>query len=412
MPLMQALEEAAARIGAGHLAHRVPVEAGDASRLVAVPLVREDHIIGALSVTRNIPGEFPPAVIELLRIFANQSAVAIQNARLFREIDEKSRELEIASRDKSQFLANMSHELRTPLNAIIGITEMLLDDARASGLEDQLEPHERILRADKHLLALINDILDLSKIEAGKIELHRESFAVAPLVEDVATTIRPLAAKNGNQLVVECPADVSTMWGDLTRVRQALLNLASNASKFTERGVITIAVARQREAGSEWISMAVSDTGIGMTVDQMARLFEEFTQADASTTRRYGGTGLGLAISRRLCRMTGGDITASSAPGSGSTFTIRLPAEAPVAEEGVVPPETLSSGPPPDVALPGKTSCTVLVIDDDPTVLDLMERFLVKEGFSVVTARAAGPGRGRAGRATRPAQALLLAAAR
>src|SRR5262249_5900722 len=223
---------------------------------------------------------------------------------LFREIEDKGRQLEIASQHKSQFLANMSHELRTPMNAIIGVTEMLLEDAQALGQEDQIEPHERILRAGKHLLALINDILDLSKIEAGKMELHLESFAIAPLVEDLVTTIRPLAEKNGNRIVVECATDLGTMRADATRVRQALLNLASNAGKFTEHGLITMAVARRRDD----VTFAVSDTGIGMTAEQMAKLFEELTQADAATTRKDGGTGPGLAVSRGLCPRTGRDI--------------------------------------------------------------------------------------------------------
>jgi signal transduction histidine kinase len=315
--------------------------------LLAVPLLREAHILGGLVVNRKAPGEFPADVIDLLATFATQSALAIQNARLFREIEDKGRQLEIASRHKSQFLTNMSHELRTPLNAIIGVTEMLLEDARAFGQEDQIEPHERILRAGKHLLALINDILDLSKIEAGKMELHLESFAIAPLVEDVVTTIRPLAEKNGNRVVVECPVDPGAMRADATRVRQALLNLASNASKFTERGLVTVTVGRRRGDGRDWITFAVSDTGIGMTAEQMARLFEEFTQADASTTRKYGGTGLGLAISRRFCRMMGGDITVESAPGRGSTFTIHLPAEAVAAGDGGARPTPLpvSDGP-------------------------------------------------------------------
>jgi signal transduction histidine kinase/DNA-binding response OmpR family regulator/putative methionine-R-sulfoxide reductase with GAF domain len=378
--------------------------------LLAVPLLREEDILGGLVVLRKTPGAFSAGVIDLLTTFATQSALAIQNARLFREIQEKGRELEVASRHKSQFLANMSHELRTPLNAIIGVTEMLLDDARAAGEEEQIEPHERILRAGRHLLALINDILDLSKIEAGKMELHPESFALGPLVEEVATTIRPLAAKNGNQVAVDCPAEVGTIRADQIRVRQVLLNLASNASKFTEGGQIRIAVARRPEGGRDWVTMAVSDTGIGMTAEQMARLFEEFTQADASTTRRYGGTGLGLAISRRLCRMMGGDITAESAPGRGSTFTIRLPAEA-VAEpksagEDAARPTARPSTPVPASRLPGGPAYPVLVIDDDPTVRDLMERFLVKEGFAVITAAGGIEGL-RLARAARPAAVTL-----
>ncbi|HEY7141349.1 MAG TPA: response regulator, partial [Methylomirabilota bacterium] len=355
--------------------------------LLAVPLVREGHVIGALSVNRKVPGEFPPEVIELLRTFAAQSALAIQNARLYREIQDKGRELEVDSRHKSQFLANMSHELRTPLNAIIGVTEMLLEDAQAAAQPDQIEAHERILRAGRHLLALINDILDLSKIEAGKLELTLESVAIAPLVEDVVSTIRSLASKNGNQVVVECPADVGAIRADPTRLRQALLNLASNASKFTERGTIRVDVRRRPDdGGRDWVTMAVSDTGIGMTAEQMAKLFEEFTQADASTTRKYGGTGLGLAISRRLCRMMGGDITVASTPGQGSTFTIRLPADARVPAPAEAEPAPRPRTPAPVASPRPGPSRTVLVIDDDATVRDLMDRFLVKQGFSVVTA--------------------------
>jgi adenylate cyclase len=279
-------------------------------------------------------------------------------------------------------------ELRTPLNAIIGVTEMLLEDAQVAAQPDQIESHERILRAGRHLLALINDILDLSKIEAGKLELSLESVPLAPLVEDVLATIRQLAAKNGNQVDVECPGNVGVIRADPTRLRQALLNLASNASKFTERGRIRIVVTRQPEdLGRDWVTMAVSDTGIGMTAEQTARLFEDFTQADASTTRKYGGTGLGLAISRRLCRMMGGDITVTSAPGQGSTFAIRLPADARTPQPAPIEPAPRPIAPPaPKPGPPGRASGPVLVIDDDPTVRDLMERFLTKEGFSVITA--------------------------
>jgi CheY-like chemotaxis protein/two-component sensor histidine kinase len=301
----------------------------------------------------------------------------------------------------------MSHELRTPLNAIIGVTEMLLEDAQAAAQPDQVEAHERILRAGRHLLALINDILDLSKIEAGKLELSLESVALAPLIEDVAATIRPLAAKNGNQLVVECAADVGVIRADPTRLRQSLLNLASNASKFTERGRVRITVTRwPDDGGRDWASMAVSDTGIGMTAEQMGRLFEEFTQADASTTRKYGGTGLGLAISRRLCRMMGGDITVTSEPGRGSTFTIRLPADARPAEPPVTEPAPRLAAPAERPRQSGAISNTVLVIDDDPTVRDLMERFLAKEGFSVITAASGIEGLKQA-RETHPAAITL-----
>jgi signal transduction histidine kinase/DNA-binding response OmpR family regulator len=348
--------------------------------VLAVPLLREDRVIGALVIRRREAGEFPQPVVELLQTLAAQSVLAIHNARLFREIQDKGEELRAASQHKSQFLANMSHELRTPLNAIIGVTEMLQEDARDLKREDELEPLERVLRAARHLLALINDILDLSKIEAGKMDLHLESFPLPPLIEDVRKTIEPLAAKNGNQLTVSCPAGVGSIRADQTRVRQALLNLASNANKFTERGKVAIDVRRTAGAGGEWITMAVADTGIGMTREQMSRLFQEFVQADASTTRRYGGTGLGLAISRRFCQMMGGDITVQSEVGRGSTFTIRLPAEVLAAQ-----PVPLARPAPAAPALP-TAAPDVLVVDDDVTVREMAERFLTREGFSVVTA--------------------------
>ena len=287
--------------------------------VLAVPLLRKSRVVGALMMVRKSPGPFGPEVIDLLNSFGAQSVLAIQNARLFRESAEKSEQLEMASQMKSQFLANMSHELRTPLNAIIGVTEMLHEDAIDLKREDELEPLDRVLRAAKHLLALINDILDLSKVEAGKMDIHIESFAIAPLVMDVVQTISTMAAKNGNELVVDCAVDIGTMHADQTRIRQALLNLASNANKFTERGTVTIAARRGTEAGREWVTMAVTDTGIGLTPEQMGKLFQDFVQADASTTRKYGGTGLGLAISRRFCQMMGGDITVKSEPSKGSS---------------------------------------------------------------------------------------------
>ncbi|MFN0066357.1 MAG: response regulator [Limisphaerales bacterium] len=301
-----------------------------------------------------------------------------------------------ANRAKSQFLANMSHELRTPLNAIIGVSEMLAEDAREAGDAQLAEPPERILRAGRHLLALINDILDLSKIEAGKMDLNLDVFAVEPLVEDVAATVRPLAEKNGNRLDVQFAGDVGTMRADSTRVRQALLNLAANAAKFTANGRVTLSVAREPEGGRDWIALRVADTGIGMTAEQTARLFQEFMQADASTTRKYGGTGLGLAISRQFCRMMGGDISVESVPGSGSTFTIRLPAlveETPEQNRRPAPPTPAATKP--AVPRPGG-SMDVLVVDDDPTVRELMQRFLEREGFSVITAASGLEGLARA----------------
>jgi signal transduction histidine kinase/CheY-like chemotaxis protein len=350
--------------------------------VLAVPLVREDRVIGALVIRRREAGEFPQPLVSLLGSFAAQSVLAIQNARLFKEVQDKGEELAAASEHKSQFLANMSHELRTPLNAIIGVSEMLLEDARELERHDELEPLERVLRAARHLLALINDILDLSKIEAGKMELHPETFSVAALIEDVVTTIQPLAVKNRNALSVHCPADVGAMHADQIRVRQCLLNLVSNANKFTEQGAVRIEARRSRDGGKDWITIAVADTGIGMTPEQLERLFQEFVQADASTTRRYAGTGLGLAISRRFCRMMGGDITVVSESGRGSTFSIVLPAEVADAERA---PVTRAA---PAVREPtaAGSAAVVLVVDDEPTVREVTERFLVREGFSVVTA--------------------------
>jgi GAF domain-containing protein len=288
---------------------------------LCVPMLREGLTIGVLALTRSDVRPFTNKQVELATTFADQAAIAIENVRLFDEIQDKSRQLAEASQHKSQFLANMSHELRTPLNAIIGVSEMLREDAEAA--RQDTEPLDRVLGAGRHLLALINDILDLSKIEAGRMELQIETFPLAPLIADVVKTIEPLAAKNANQVAVKCDGAIGTLHADQMRLRQALLNLMSNANKFTERGKIAIDARQRQEDGS--ISISIADTGIGMTPEQMSKLFQEFSQADASTTRKYGGTGLGLAISKRFCEMMGGDITVESEVGRGSTFTIRLP---------------------------------------------------------------------------------------
>jgi signal transduction histidine kinase len=265
------------------------------------------------------------------------------NATVRKALDEIAKQHEIESRrvaaeqartHLTHFLANMSHELRTPLNSIIGVSEMLREDAEA--LMQDTEPLDRVLGAAWHLLALINDILDLSKIEAGRMELALSSFALAPLINDVVKTIEPLAAKNTNQVAVSCGAATGTMHADQMRLRQALLNLMSNANKFTEKGTITVAAHHGQENGRDWVTVAVTDTGIGMTPEQMSKLFQEFSQASSTTASRYGGTGLGLAISRRFCQMMGGDITVESEPGRGSTFTIRLPRIVETPREGVV----------------------------------------------------------------------------
>jgi signal transduction histidine kinase len=305
--------------------------------LLYVPLLGTEKIVGALVVRRKQPGEFATNTIELLQTFAAQSVLAIQNARLFSELAEKSAALAVASSNKSQFLSSMSHELRTPLNAIIGLTDMLVANAARFSTEKALEPLKRIHKAGIHLLGLINQVLDLSKIEAGKLELAPESVNLMPLIDEVIGTARQLAEQNKNRLVVDAPDNLGALTVDPMRLRQILLNLLSNACKFTKQGEVKLR-ARKLVDGRGWIELAVADSGIGMTAEQLGKLFQEFTQADASTAQRFGGTGLGLAISRKLARIMGGDVTVTSEPGRGSVFTVRLPADADMPLNPQVPP--------------------------------------------------------------------------
>ena len=331
-----------------------------------------------------------------------EASLAAWNANLEKTVAERTSDLkdavedaeearaqaQEASKTKSAFLANMSHELRTPMNAIIGYSEMLLEEAEDTG-DKWMEPDlKKILSSAKHLLQLINDILDLSKIEAGRMTVYLEPVDIAQAARDVSATIEPLVAKNANSFELRCPEDIGTMRTDLTKLRQTLFNLLSNACKFTENGRIRLEITRRAD---HLVSFAVSDSGIGMTPGQKDKLFGEFVQADASTTRKYGGTGLGLAISRKFCRLLGGDITVESEPGRGSTFTALLPVEgkepAPEPEESPAPAaakteETLTEG----------TRGTLLVIDDDPSSRDLLKRMLEKEGYSVLTAAGGAEG--------------------
>jgi signal transduction histidine kinase/CheY-like chemotaxis protein len=344
--------------------------------VLIVPLLGPEGLTGMLVVRREEPGEFPQHTVDLLQTFAAQSVLAIQNANLFTEVEEKSRQLEMASQHKSQFVASMSHELRTPLNAIIGLTEMMVKNAARFGTEKAQEPLQRVNRAGTHLLGLINQVLDLSKIEAGKLELSPETVNLAPLLDDVIGTARQLAEQNKNRLILEAQENLGQVTVDPMRLRQILLNLLSNACKFTKQGEVKLRVKKVVD-GRNWIEIAVADTGIGMTPEQQAKLFEEFTQADSSTARQYGGTGLGLAITRKLARMMGGDVTVTSEPGKGSVFTVRLP--------GSADAQARSSTDASDARRSPSADC-VLVIDDDATARELIADHLKAEGFSVVTA--------------------------
>jgi CheY-like chemotaxis protein/nitrogen-specific signal transduction histidine kinase len=301
----------------------------------------------------------------------------VKNARLLADAESARREAEEANQTKSQFLANMSHELRTPLNAIIGYSEMLHEEVREDGNGSYAADLAKITGSGRYLLELINGVLDLAKIEAGKMEVFLEELDVAELVRGVEGTVQPLVRKNENTLELTGLEGLGSMRSDPTKLRQILFNLLSNASKFTEQGTLRLEASRGPQGGQDWLVFRVSDTGIGMDEEQLAHVFEEFSQADATTQREYGGTGLGLAITKRFCELLGGSIGATSELGAGSCFVVRLPARAPEARDEPVAATSMEA--PPDGA-------TVLVIDDDPAALDLVGRFLVGAGFGVITA--------------------------
>jgi PAS domain S-box-containing protein len=349
---------------------------------MGVPLKSGNQVVGVFAIIlgRQSDRTFGQEEIELLNRFGGIASIALDNALMYKATEEAREAAEAANRTKSAFLASMSHELRTPLNAIIGYSEMLMEDAEELEQEQFVSDLKRIHASGRHLLMLINDVLDLSKIEAGKMELYLETFDISGMIQDVVSTIQPLADKNDNLLKVHCPDNVGAMHADLTKVRQALFNLLSNACKFTEEGTIWLEVSPETEDGKRWLKLKVRDTGIGMTEDEMESLFQAFSQAHTPMGGNYGGTGLGLAITRRFCRMMGGDVTAESGYGGGSTFAIRLPVECKIpgfAER--VPAETRAEPVPQEIG-------TILVIDDEPEVRDLMKRFLGKEGFRVKTA--------------------------
>ncbi len=347
----------------------------------AFPVLAGSDVLAVLEFFSDKPAEPDATILELMAQVGTQLGRVMERNRSQEQLRKAKEDAEAATTAKSQFLANMSHELRTPLNAIIGVSEMLHEDVDAAGPESFSEPLQRIIRAGRELLYLINDILDLSKIEAGKLDLFLERFEIAKIIEDSVATSLPVAERNGNRVSVQYEEGIGTMLADQTRLRQVILNLLSNACKFTENGQITVAARRETTGRREWLNLSVSDTGIGITEEQRGRLFQEFSQADPSMTRKFGGTGLGLAISRRLCIHMDGDISVESTPGQGSTFTIRLP----IFPDGRAnattrPVENIAT------AAPQAGSDTVLVVDDDPTVRDMMRRHLEREGYHVVTA--------------------------
>ncbi|AZO69959.1 ATP-binding protein [Mesorhizobium sp. M1D.F.Ca.ET.043.01.1.1] len=296
------------------------VEAGYRGILI-VPLLRPNKIVGALVVRRHKPGAFHEQVVHLLETFAAQSVLAIQNAKLFREIEEKGRELETASRHKSQFLANMSHELRTPLNSVLGFTELLVDGIYGELPDKAKTTVARVQANGRHLLGLINDVLDLSKIEAGQLTLAIEDYSVAQIVRSTVTAVEPLARAKGLELSTTVAENLPIGHGDERRLTQVLLNLAGNAVKFTEKGAVDILA----DAVDGHFEITVRDTGPGIASKDQALIFEEFQQVDNSSTRQKGGTGLGLAISKRIVEMHGGTIDVESVIGSGSTFRLKVP---------------------------------------------------------------------------------------
>jgi signal transduction histidine kinase/CheY-like chemotaxis protein len=352
-----------------------------AKSVLTFPLIKDGEVKGVLAFANiNKPFYLDEADIEHIGHYVTFIVSALRNASDFREIQEARAAADAANKAKSQFLANMSHELRTPMNAVIGYSEMLEEEAEDQGLDDLIPDLQKIRSAGNHLLQLINDVLDLSKIEADKIELYPESLDIRQLLMDMEATAKPLVVKNANRFEHEQLNELGEAFVDQTKLRQVVLNLLSNAAKFTNHGLVRVTAERSRQGNTDWLVVSVNDSGIGMTEEQLESVFDPFSQADASTTREYGGTGLGLSISRKFCELMGGTLTAQSEKGTGSTFTLRIPTGTQPSVPGQVGPG-LTSG------VPGeKEAACVLVIDDDVHVRDLMQRLLSREGYNVIVA--------------------------
>jgi len=371
-------------------------EQGSVRGKFSIPICISERVVGRIDLeVGETDSRWTERWERFLCSVGNQLGMSLQRLRVEHENERMNTELIVArdqaleaSRAKTVFLANMSHELRTPMNAILGYSEMLIEDAGSMRAEEIASDLSKIRNAGKHLLALINDVLDLSKIESGKMTMHHESFLIEELVQDIVSTMEPIASKNGNRIEVRCPKDLGAMFSDSMKVRQCLMNLLSNACKFSENSTIDLSLSTRTHEGEEYVLFAVSDHGIGMSTEQIAKLFQAFVQADDSTTRKYGGTGLGLTISRRLCEMLGGDIRVCSDLGHGSTFTMELPRNVrstPMVTSAVSSLAVQDSVLSPVIrgdALRG----TVLAIDDNPDALDLISRSLSKEGYRVIMA--------------------------